>query len=394
MKKLTILVMAIALFTGCAFFKGNKNASGKPTNDGQRTSAAGQANQTDPEIFNTRVVSLASQLSSYLQNYDIASRTIVVTTFVNLDSLKAGNRFGRLLSEQLVFSIHTMGYRVFELRTSKEIKLRENSGEFFLTRNEEELLAPYRPDAVIVGTYQVVGNSVNVQARMIDVATSRIVSVSSVAFKLDEDPFSAQLLTAPPAEDQRSKLEPDRKQDEPSLGIRELVAEEGSTSQAILTQKIDRVSREIARTVKTGRSNQTVAVSTFVDIDRLNRSNTFGRFLAEGLIEGMTRRGLAVVETRAAKRILVQPNVGEHSLTREADEAAEGGPIDAVILGTYTRAGETVYVHARMVLPESRRVVSVASFQMKLGKDDRFMQEMFANNAERLGPEIFHGVKQ
>lgn len=399
MKKMTMAVAALMLISACASIANMGKETPQNDTKGSKSTvnpggATAQKGQLGPDQFNTKVVSLASQLSSYLQNYDVASRTVVVTTFVGLDSLKSGTKFGRLLSEQLVYSLHTMGYRVFELRTSKEIKLQENNGEFFLTRKAEETFAPYRPDAVIVGTFQVVENSVSVQARMVDSGTSRIVSVANIVFQLDEDPYAASLLAAPAAEEPRAQNEPLKSSDMASIEIRELSDEGTDAPHKLLALKMDRASREIARNMTSKKPPQTVAVSAFVDVDRLNRSNTFGRFLTEGLMEGMARRGLAVVETRAAKNLMVQPNVGEHALTREADEM--GGPpsADAVVLGTYARAGETVYVHARMVVPESRRVISVASFQVKLAKDDPFMREMLANDADRVGANPFRGAKK
>ncbi len=380
MKIAATVMIALALGAGCQSVKGMfSEAEKQEPVQKNATTAAAPAYGFSPDTFNTKVASLASQLSSYLQNYDVSTHTVVVTTFVDLGHLKGGSRFGRQVSERLVYVLHTMGYRVFELRMGKDVNIVDNNGEFALTRKLEEMAAPYKPDAVVVGTYGAAGNVVTVQVRLLDAATSRIVSVASSDFRTDDDPFTAALMHG--AEEANA----DGETPQSAMDIRELAVDETDAAPKMLALKIDRLTREIARNMTRGKPGQTVAVSSFVDLDKLNRTNTFGRFLTEGVMDRMTRRGYNVVEERAAKELMMQPNVGEHALTREPDELKEGAAPDAVVLGTYALAGNTVIVHARLVLPESRRVVSVGMFQMNLRQDDPYMKRMFEEPYERVG---------
>lgn len=332
-----------------------------------------------PDTFNTKVTSLASQLSSYLQNYDISTHTVVVTTFVDLGNLKGGSRFGRQVSERLVYVLHSMGYRVFELRMGKDVSVVDNNGEFALTRRLEEMTAPYKPDAVLVGTFQTAGSVVTVQARLLDATSSRIVSVATSDFRTDDDPYTAALMFG----EAEAGAEGEVPQSE--MEIRELAVDETDAPSKMLALKIDRLTREIARNMTRSKPAQSVAVASFVDLDKLNRTNTFGRFLTEGVMDRMTRRGYNVIEERTAKELMMQPNVGEHALSREPDELKEAAAADAVVLGTYTMAGDSVIVHARLVLPESRRVVSAGMFQMNIRRDDPYMKRLFEEPYERVG---------
>lgn len=154
-----------------------------------------QAADTDPEKINRKVTILATQLFSNLKQYSQENNAIVVTTFVDMDSFGSTNRFGRYISERLVYVLHKMGFQVFEIRQSKWIKVVKGRGEFHLTRNARELLNKYRSDAVVVGTYLRVNNELALHLRMLDRDTSRIVSVASMNFNLSEDHYLQKLIS-------------------------------------------------------------------------------------------------------------------------------------------------------------------------------------------------------
>ncbi len=387
--KMAFVMALMALVTGCQSVKSMFAAEKEAEEPSAKGAAAQQAAPVfGPETFNAKTVSLASQLASYMQNYDMAIHTVVVTTFVDLDRLKPESRFGRQLSEQMVYTLHTMGYRVFELRLAKELYMIENGGELMLSRKADEMIAPYRPDAVVVGTYQQVGSVVAAQARIIDAASARIVSVGAAEFRTDDDPYTAALLRR----DEESAMGGDTPQS--VMEIREMMAEGQDEAPKTLALKIDRLTRQIARTMTHGKPGQTVAVASFVDLDRLNQTNSFGRLLTETVMDRMARRGFAVTELRAARDVMIQPNVGEQLLTREPDELRGGRDADGVVLGTYTMKGNAVFVTARLVLPESRRVVAVGSFQMDVPAGDPFMKQLFENAVERVGENNFQGVRQ
>ncbi len=383
MKIANAVLIALVLGAGCQSVKGMFSNADKqePVEKSATTATAtGSASVSfSPDNFNNKIVSLASQLSSNLQNYDLSTHTVVVTTFVDLGHLKGGSRFGRQVSEQLVYKLHTMGYRVFELRMGKDVNIVDNNGEFALTRKLEEMAAPYKPDAVVAGTYEVAGSVITVHARLLDASNTRIVSVATADFRTDDDPYTAALMHG------EEEAGADGEAPQSTMEIRELAVDETDAAPKTLALKIDRLTREIARNMTRGKPGQTVAVASFVDLDKLNRTNTFGRLLSEGVMDRMARRGYNIVEERTAKEFMLQPNVGEHALTREPDELTAGAAADGVVLGTYTTAGDTVIVHARLVLPESRRVVSVGMFQMNFHRDDPFMKRLFEEPYERVG---------
>ncbi|MBI5179575.1 MAG: hypothetical protein HZA04_10005 [Nitrospinae bacterium] len=168
---------------------------------------------------------------------------------------------------------------------------------------------------------------------------------------------------------------------EVGIYIREMASGEISSGKA-LTMNLDRLSRSLARKV-TGQ-NPTMAVATFVDMDRLNRSNTFGRYVTENLMGHMSDLGFKVVEHRAAKRLLQQPNVGAHALTEETGEMMNAWKADSVLLGTYKKSGNTVMVHARLVSTGTQQVIAAADMEMTFEKDDALVKDLFDNALERV----------
>lgn len=92
-----------------------------------------------------------------------------------------------------------------------------------------------------------------------------------------------------------------------------------------------------------------IVVCSFVELKKLNRTSSFGRYLAEQLISEMQQRQYRVVEFRQNEAVFIQAGRGEFGLSREpakiSDEAAAG----AMLTGTYTITPDEVMVNARIV---------------------------------------------
>lgn len=405
MRMAVALVIALAMGAGCqtaAGTAGDAENQAPVQSAGSRKGIVGDAERQAPvqsappasnsafstDSFNARTASLASQLSGYKQNYDTSVHTVAITTFVDLGHLNGGSFFGRQVSERLSHTLQTAGYRVFELRMGKNVGVVENSGEFVLTRKLDGLAAPYKPDAVVVGTYQMVGSVVTVHARLLDADTARVISVATADFRTDDDPYTAALLNKDEEAAMDGELSPI------TLGIRELMAEETDVAPKTLALKMDQLIRDITRDITPGKLGHSVTVASFVDMDKLNRTNSFGRFLTEGVMDRMAHRGYTVVETRTARELMTQTNVGEQALSREPEEMKGGAAADAVVLGTYTMSGDTLLVHARLVRPESRQVAAAGMFQMNVRPGDPFIKRMFEEPFERVGENNYSEGKR
>lgn len=113
-----------------------------------------------------------------------------------------------------------------------------------------------------------------------------------------------------------------------------------------------------------GNSNGPIAVATFVSLDDLYSSSTFGRFLSEQLISELSMRGFNVVELRHSDALQIVYNEGEFSLSREYSVLKRFQDVSAIVVGTYTVSPDRVYLNARVLNPKSSLVMSVGSVEL------------------------------
>ena len=121
-----------------------------------------------------------------------------------------------------------------------------------------------------------------------------------------------------------------------------------------------------------------VAVSTFVTLDNLYATSSFGRFLGEQLLSTLQQSGLEVIEVRKTPGMMVSPHHGEYALSRSMDELGLVQAAQAVVVGTYTVAGQEVFVNARLLRNEDNRVLSSASMVLPI---DAMTANLLANES-------------
>ncbi len=92
-----------------------------------------------------------------------------------------------------------------------------------------------------------------------------------------------------------------------------------------------------------------LAVCSFVDLKKLTRTSSFGRYLAEQLMSEFQQRGYTVVEMRKTTSLMIQEKRGEYTLSRNPEDLNPSITAGAVLTGTYTLAGNNVLVNARII---------------------------------------------
>ncbi|MEE8483365.1 MAG: FlgO family outer membrane protein [Nitrospinota bacterium] len=328
---------------------------------------------------------LASGLSVNLKGFDTESSTVVVTSFVPVGNYEKTEPFGRLMADQMTSALMASGFKVNELRKSPQLLMKDEKGIFSLSDRLANINESVQTDLILAGTYAMVGGEILVNAYLYDAAGRQVVSSSTVAMDIYDNDFIRPLLE--PLMSHEKEWSSSASKMARGLAIREPVREKTDSSSKVISLKLDKVSLEIARNLKRKGLNK-IIVSTYVDVDRFYTTNTFGRFITERLMDGMSRNGFDVIEVRAAKELMVQPNIGEMALTRDVDEMLGKYHGQAMIIGTYKRAGDTVIVHTRLIVTDNQEVVSVASMEMTVKEDDKFMQAMFDRQLDRTS---FHG---
>lgn len=93
--------------------------------------------------------------------------TMIAASFANIDELSSSSSFGRIASQQVVSRFTALGYNVVDILLRNNIYVREDHGEFLLSREIENIRSDYQADVVLVGTYAVGNRQVFVTAKLI-----------------------------------------------------------------------------------------------------------------------------------------------------------------------------------------------------------------------------------
>ena len=154
----------------------------------------------------------------------------------------------------------------------------------------------------------------------------------------------------------------------------------GSAGQgAALQAKINQLGKAlIANASEVVTDEYVVAVSTFVSLDNLYATSSLGRFLGEQLLSTLQQAGLEVIEVRKTPGMMVSPYHGEYALSRSMDEIGLVQGAQAVVVGTYTVAGQEIFINARLLRNDDNRVLSSASLVLPI---DGMTANLLANES-------------
>ena len=363
---LLLILLAVTALSGCRSF-------------GYLTSER-EKKPVYAERFNKTMEKMATELSSRLTGYVPGRTKVVVATFVSVGSFEKAEAFGRLCTEQMMMRLAEKNFQVIEIRKTPNILVRDENGFFALSERLENINKNIDTDLVLTGTYALVRGELIINAMLIHAENSRVLSSTTITLDVTDDEFILPLIRplVYGLDDRAGTVSKE------SIFMREPIVEETDTSSKKLSLKIKKLSFDITRNVRRGGPYRSIIVSTFVDQDKLYRANSFGRYLVEKLMDELNQRGFAVIETRAARELLVQPNIGEMALSRDAAEMMNKYEADAIVLGTYKKLGNVLLVNSRMIVSDNQEVVSVANMQIEVEEGDAFLNSLLANSIDRI----------
>jgi len=112
---------------------------------------------------------------------------------------------------------------------------------------------------------------------------------------------------------------------------------------------------------ESGDLDKGILVCTFVELKKLTRTSSFGRYVAEELMGEMQQRRYPVMEIRKGQAVLIQEKRGEFGLSRNPAEIGQGVAAGAMLTGTYTASRDSIVVNARIIDNRSSRLLSSAT---------------------------------
>jgi TolB-like protein len=105
--------------------------------------------------------------------------------------------------------------------------------------------------------------------------------------------------------------------------------------------------------------SEPLIVASFVNVNNLEESSSFGRIIAEQIVSRFVQRGRTVIELKLRQNSLfIREGQGEFMLSRDVREISKTYNASAVVVGTYADGGERLYVSARIVRPIDNVIIS------------------------------------
>lgn len=129
----------------------------------------------------------AQKLVDYAKVRLDKGKPLIAASFVNINDLSESSSLGRSISQQFATIFTNNGYRVIELLLRKDIYIKQDSGEFLLSRELKNISQNHAAQAVIVGTYAVGETRVYVTAKVINADSGIVISAHDYSIPIDKD---------------------------------------------------------------------------------------------------------------------------------------------------------------------------------------------------------------
>ncbi len=125
-----------------------------------------------------------------------------------------------------------------------------------------------------------------------------------------------------------------------------------------------------------------ILYTTFVELDNLNSSSTFGRLMGEQVASRFSQLGYRISELKLRNQsIVINEQIGETALTRDSREIKTNQESQAVIVGTYTVTNSSVIVSARVVSTIDNGIIASHDASFRLTQD---LQKLLLRNSPAI----------
>ena len=211
--------------------------------------------------------------------------------------------------------------------------------------------------------------------------------------------FAAFALTWSVAAEEASKAEQKPRQ---RYIVREPLNILGSSSQAgHFNALVIFIADQLERNVDKNLVNNTVLVTSFVNLNRLGETSSLGRLISENITHELHVRRWTIYDIRLAKDVTVseagdQSQVGEFSLSRNIKNIRDSFKVGAIVTGTYSITNNSIIVNARAIDSSTGHVISSAQAAVPI---NAFSESLLYHGGDSLSVmkikgEAAHEVKQ
>lgn len=113
--------------------------------------------------------------------------------------------------------------------------------------------------------------------------------------------------------------------------------------------------------------------ATFVDIDNLRASSTFGRISSELFASALSQSGIQMREVKMRESLFVEERLGELILSREVKRLRDAYSANSILMGTYAQGSDRLYISVRVVNTRDAMVLATADLSLPLNNNLRSM---------------------
>lgn len=174
MKKLSLLltsVVLLAVVSGCA---------------GQKTDAPQRTIPVDKNLV-SQSYDAADHLLDQVPWLKANRQALLTGTIVNVNSVEDSSALGRIIAEQISSRFAQQGFSMIELKMRRNVYIKEQGGEFMLSRAVRNVSQTHNAAAVIAGTYAVARRNVYVSARLIRAADNLVIAAHDYILPMGPD---------------------------------------------------------------------------------------------------------------------------------------------------------------------------------------------------------------
>jgi len=119
------------------------------------------------------------------------------------------------------------------------------------------------------------------------------------------------------------------------------------------------LSNKLLRSSRLKYNVENIAITSFVDLDQLNKTTHFGRTLGESMFDELFTRGFRVNDFRGQENLSINAN-GEYFITRDISRMRNRVSNGYVLVGTYSMMNDRILINARILDNRSGEVVASA----------------------------------
>ena len=129
-----------------------------------------------------------------------------------------------------------------------------------------------------------------------------------------------------------------------------------TTTTTSLADTVEKIANQLLSTMNI-KDIDAVAITSFVDLNKLNKTTRFGRIMSESFFNALNKRGVNVMDFRGQKSLSINAD-GEFFLSRNIKKIHSPIKNSYVLVGTYAKIEEGIIINSRILDNISGRVIA------------------------------------